>query len=95
MDRLGFCAPGPAAVGPEEMKAGGGGKQTDWPEAKFPLIRNLSPAPPFRTSEWPGRAWAAWAGAGSTFRPGERTFLSPLGARKEGCIIGEREDFSS
>lgn len=46
------------------MKAGWRGNRADRAGVRFSLVRNLSPAPPFRTSEWLG----AWQGVGGVGR---------------------------
>lgn len=66
------------------MKAGRRGNRADRPGVRFSLVRNLSPAPPFRTSEWLG----AWQGVGGVGRgwfyiPAQQGDLSVSSGGKE------------
>lgn len=71
------------------MKAWWRGKQADEGEGS-PEIQNLSPALPFRTSEWLG-SWQGVGGVGGGWfhipaRQG--TFPTPVGTGEGECITG-------
>jgi hypothetical protein len=80
---------GGSALGPGEMMWGAARKELGWSGARVPLVRNLSPAPPFCTSEWRGPAGRGWRGSELVPHSGLTRGPFRLWWRKGVLLVGE------